>query len=36
MNLGQNRRAAARRDLERILADDPSYPGLTEALTALS
>lgn len=35
VNLGQNRRAAARRDLERILAEDPSHPGLTEALAAV-
>lgn len=32
-SLGQ--RAAARKDLERVLADDASFPGLTERLEAL-
>lgn len=35
VNLAQHRRAAARRDLERILAEDRAYPGLLEAPAAL-
>jgi hypothetical protein len=35
VNLATNRRAAAREDLETILAEDPGHPGLTEALSAL-
>jgi hypothetical protein len=31
----QGDRTASRRDLERILADDPTYPGVTEALAEL-
>lgn len=31
----QNRKAAARKSLEKILAEDPSYPGLHDALDAL-
>lgn len=33
--LGQADRATARRDLEQILEDDPTYPGLPEALDDL-
>ena len=36
VNVAQNRKAMARKDLERILAEDPSYPGLHEALAALA
>ncbi|WP_219414071.1 DUF4236 domain-containing protein [Pseudonocardia nigra] len=35
VNLAQNRRAAARTDLEKILAEDAAYPGLADALAAL-
>lgn len=35
VDLAQNRKAAARRSLEKILAEDPSYPGLSEALDVL-
>ncbi|WP_212744394.1 DUF4236 domain-containing protein [Rhodococcus sp. Q] len=35
VDLGQNRKAAARKSLEKILSEDPAYPGLTEALAAL-
>jgi tetratricopeptide (TPR) repeat protein len=35
VNVAQNRKAMARKDLEKVLADDPSYPGLREALDAL-
>ncbi|WP_072691614.1 DUF4236 domain-containing protein [Rhodococcus marinonascens] len=35
VDLAQNRKAAARKSLEKILAEDPAYPGLTEALAAL-
>lgn len=35
VNLSQNRKAAARKDVESVLADDPSYPGLAELLTSL-
>ena len=35
VNLAQNRKAAARKDLETILAADPAYPGLADALAAL-
>lgn len=30
VNLAQNKQAAARKDLQTIMADDPSYPGLQE------
>ncbi|GAB3428376.1 hypothetical protein GCM10027569_71620 [Flindersiella endophytica] len=33
--LAQNRRAQARKDLERVMAEDANYPGLTEAMAAL-
>jgi hypothetical protein len=33
--LAQNRRAQARKDLERVIAEDANYPGLTEAMAAL-
>jgi tetratricopeptide (TPR) repeat protein len=33
--LGQNRRAQARKDLERVMAEDANYPGLAEAMAAL-
>jgi tetratricopeptide (TPR) repeat protein len=33
--VSQGDRAAARHDLERILADDPAYPGVVEALDEL-
>jgi hypothetical protein len=33
--LAQNRRAQARKDLERVLADDADYPGLAEAMAIL-
>lgn len=32
----EGKRALARKDLERILATDPNYPGLSEALSALT
>ncbi len=32
----QGKKAMARKDLERILAEDSAYPGVTEALAALS
>jgi hypothetical protein len=32
----QGKKAMARKDLERILAEDSTYPGVTEALAALS
>ncbi len=35
LNLKVNRRAAARKDLEMVLAEDSQYPGLTEMLAAL-
>lgn len=35
VNLKQNRKAAARKDLEMVLADDPSYPGLADLLATL-
>lgn len=35
VDLAQNRKAAARKSLEKILAEDPSYPGVREALDAL-
>lgn len=35
LNLAQHRRAAARKDVETVLAEDPHYPGLAEALAAL-
>jgi len=35
LNLATGRRAAARKDLEAVLADDATYPGLREALAAL-
>lgn len=35
INLAQNRKAAARKDLETILVEDPQYPGLQDALAAL-
>lgn len=35
VDLAQNRKAAARKSLEKILSEDPTYPGLTEALAAL-
>ncbi|MFE7423671.1 hypothetical protein [Rhodococcus sp. NPDC057529] len=36
VDLTQNRKAAARRGIEKVLAEDPSYPGLSDALTALN
>lgn len=33
--LAQGRRAQARKDLERILADDADYPGIRERLSEL-
>ncbi|AII10611.1 MULTISPECIES: DUF4236 domain-containing protein [Rhodococcus] len=36
VDLTQNRKAAARKSIEKVLAEDPSYPGLPEALTALN
>lgn len=35
VNLKTNRRAAARKDVEHILADDPTYPGVAELLGTL-
>ena len=35
VNLAVNRKAAARKDLEAVLAQDPGFPGLSEALAAL-
>ncbi|SUE32771.1 Uncharacterised protein [Mycolicibacterium gilvum] len=35
VDLVQRRKAAARKGLEKILAEDPTYPGLREALAAL-
>jgi tetratricopeptide (TPR) repeat protein len=35
VNLAVNRKAAARKDVETVLSEDPEYPGLTEALLAL-
>jgi len=35
INLAAGRKAAARKDLEAVLADDATYPGLSEALDAL-
>jgi tetratricopeptide (TPR) repeat protein len=35
VNLAQNRKAAARKDIEKVLAEDPHYPGLNTALTEL-
>ncbi|MBW0132934.1 DUF4236 domain-containing protein [Pseudonocardia abyssalis] len=35
VDLSQNRREDARRDLETILRDDPTFPGLTETLWSL-
>lgn len=35
VNLKQNRKPAARKDLESVLADDPDYPGLAELLASL-
>ncbi|MFD6896986.1 DUF4236 domain-containing protein [Rhodococcus sp. NPDC060086] len=35
VDLAQNRKAAARKSIEKVLAEDPSYPGLSEALASL-
>ena len=35
VNLAVNRKDAARKDVQIVLVEDPSYPGLTEALLAL-
>lgn len=35
VNLAQNKKAAARKDLETVLADNPAYPGLSELLVTL-
>ncbi|QSE72354.1 DUF4236 domain-containing protein [Rhodococcus sp. PSBB049] len=35
VDLAQNRKAAARKGIEKVLAEDPTYPGLTEALAEL-
>ncbi|MGM5069007.1 DUF4236 domain-containing protein [Rhodococcus qingshengii] len=35
VDLSQNRKAAARKSIEKVLAEDPTYPGLLEALAAL-
>ncbi|WP_342661335.1 hypothetical protein Rruber_05092 (plasmid) [Rhodococcus ruber] len=35
VDLAQNRKAAARKGIEKVLAEDPTYPGLAEALTKL-
>lgn len=35
VNLAVNRKAAARKDVETVLAEDPTYSGLLEALAAL-
>lgn len=35
VNLAQNRKAAARKDLETVLSEDPPFPGLAEALDVL-
>lgn len=35
VDFAQNRKAAARKGLEKILAEDPTYPGLTDALSSL-
>jgi Tfp pilus assembly protein PilF len=34
-HLAQGHRARARKDLERIFAEDANYPGIREAMTAL-
>lgn len=36
VDLAQNRRASARKSIEKVLAEDPSYPGLAEALASIS
>ncbi|SIH20461.1 putative PEP-CTERM system TPR-repeat lipoprotein [Mycobacteroides abscessus subsp. abscessus] len=36
VDVGQNRKAAARKNLEKILAEDPDYPELREALQLLT
>lgn len=36
VDLAQNRKAAARKNFERILAEDPTYPGLADMLASLS
>lgn len=36
LDLAQNRKAAARKGLEKILAEDSLYPGLSEALESLN
>lgn len=35
VNLKQNRKAAARKDLEMVMAEDPAYPGLADLLATL-
>lgn len=35
VDLAQNRKAAARKSIEKVLVEDPTYPGLSEALAAL-
>lgn len=35
VDLAQNRKAAARKSIEKVLAEDPTYPGLADALAAL-
>ncbi|MFH5208113.1 DUF4236 domain-containing protein [Antrihabitans spumae] len=36
VNLAQNRKALARKDIEKVLAEDPHYPGLSTALAGLN
>ncbi len=35
VDLAQNRKTAARKGIEKVLAEDPTYPGLTDALAAV-
>lgn len=35
INLAQNKKAAARKDIETVYSEDPTYPGVREALAAL-
>lgn len=35
VDLSQNRRAAARKSIEKVLSEDPAYPGLADALASL-
>jgi tetratricopeptide (TPR) repeat protein len=36
VSIAQNRKAAARKDIEKVLAEDPHYPGLQNALDELN